>query len=116
MPDWTPDDTARLARALRVLSPTTDLLHELVGIGHFDEVAMTRDDILIARPRRCAGFDAFIGKPTAAQMKRCAELYRELEPAMRRLVIERLLAQQIDPLRVGIVVDEANRCSMNAAG
>jgi hypothetical protein len=85
-----------------------------VGIGHFEEVAMTRDGLLIARPRGCDGFDAFLGRPTAAMQRRCAQLWRELDAELKKLVLERLCAQDIPPAAVGIPVHDQACCSTHA--
>ena len=101
-----PDDgVRRLRNKLRSLSNTTDLLHELMGFGHFEEMAMTRDGLLIGRLRRCDGFDVFIGSVTESMRQRTARLWRELDHDERQLVLRRLNEQSIDPVRVGIPTD-----------
>jgi len=93
---------SRLRYRLRVMSATTDLLYDLMGFGHFIEMAMTRDGLVIARPRRSAGFDVFIGRLPASALKRTARLWNELDSAERQLVLTRLAAQRIHPQRIGI--------------
>lgn len=104
----------RLHQRLRSLSTKTDLLHELVGAGHFDEMAMTRDGLLIARPRRCLGFDAFIGRPTPSMLSRTARLWNELNRDERRLVLERLAQQSIAPERIGLPLIELEAIRVDA--
>jgi len=94
-----------LRRKLRSLSATTDLLHELMGFGHFVEMAMTRDGLLVGRPHRSVGFDAFIGSVTASMRIRTHRLWRELDEPECSLVLERLATQKIDPRRVGLPAD-----------
>jgi hypothetical protein len=107
--DRPPGKSSRLPEPLRLLrsrlrsfSPGPELLYDLMGFGPFLEMAMTRDGQLIARPRRSAGFDAFVGHPSTAVVERTGRLWLELDPEQRMLVLDRLLAQNIDPVRVGI--------------
>ena len=91
-----------LRTRLRTFATGPELLYDLMGFGSFTEMAMTRDGVLIARPRRGAGFDAVLGRPTEATLDRTHRLWLELEPALRALVLQRLKALDIAPARVGI--------------
>lgn len=61
---------AQFRNRLRALACGHELLLDLMGFGPFAEMAMTRDGILLGRPHRSTGFDAFIGPPTR---KGCAD-------------------------------------------
>lgn len=104
-----PGTLRTLHRRLRAMSSRVDLLHELVGAGHFDEMAMTRDGLLVARPRGADGFDAFIGRPTVEMRRRTARLWRELDEAERALVLDRLREQSIPLEAVGIPSADVER-------
>ncbi|MBL1217352.1 MAG: hypothetical protein D8M59_07635 [Planctomycetes bacterium] len=98
------------------MSPTRSLLYELMGFGHFQQVAMTRDGLLIGQPHRCSGFDAFIGSPTPTQIERTGRLWLELDPAERQAVLTRLAEQGISPERVGISVESDRVRSRDCSG
>jgi hypothetical protein len=87
------------------MSTTTDLLHELMGFGHFEQMTMTRDGLLIGQPRGSVGFDAFVGSPSRQMLERTAQLWSQLSSPERELVLQRLAQQDIPPHRVGIPAD-----------
>lgn len=91
-----------LRTRLRSFSAGPELLYDLMGFGPFVEMAMTRDGVLIARPRRSLAFDAFVGKPPASALERTALLWRELTASERDLVLARLGLLHIAPERIGI--------------
>jgi len=93
---------AVLCRRVRGFAWGRDLLLDLVGGGRFAEMAMTRDGILLGRPRRSTTFDAFIGEPTTEERRRVARVFAELRASDRRVVLDRLAAQGIEPAAVGI--------------
>ena len=94
-----------LRRRLGSMSPTPSLLFDLMGFGHFREMAMTREGWLIAWPRRSVGFDAFLGPVSPQERRQTARLWLELDASERRLVLDRLDAQRIPAHRVGISDD-----------
>ena len=91
-----------LRRRLLAISLQTELLSELMGFGHFAEMAMTRDGLLIGRLHGEAGFDAFIGPVSHGMRQRTARLWQELDAEQRQLVLARLQEQSIEPERIGI--------------
>jgi len=95
-----------LRRKLMAMSLQTELLSELMGFGHFAQIAMTRDGLLIGRLHGEAGFDVFIGPVTPAIRHRTQRLWQELDIAQQQMVLERLAQQGIDPARVGIAASE----------
>jgi hypothetical protein len=103
MPD-DPEAMDRLRRRLRFMTARPSLLCELMGFGHFKEMAMTRDGLLIGQPRRSVGFDAFIGKPTSETLAQTARLWLELDAVEQSLVLARLESQSIPPERIGIAL------------
>lgn len=91
-----------LRRRLLAMSLQTELLSELMGFGHFAEMAMTRDGLLIGRLHGEAGFDAFIGPVSESMRQRTARLWQELDGEQQQIVLERLREQSIEPDRIGI--------------
>ncbi len=93
---------ARFRNRLRALACGPELLIDLMGFGPFAEMAMTRDGVLLGRPHRSPGFDAFIGPPSDGAKRRLGRLFRELRAEERARVLERIREQGIDPSRVGV--------------
>ena len=87
---------------LRSLSTGPELLYDLMAFGPYREMAMTRDGMLVARPRRSPGFDVFVGKPSRISLERTARLWLELDEGERDLVLTRLALLRISPIKVGI--------------
>lgn len=100
----------RLRRRLGSMTARPSLLYQLMGFGHFREMAMTREGWLIAWPHRSVGFDAFLGSVRPEERNQTARLWLELDEAERRLVLERLANQSICPHRVGIPEEYSHGC------
>lgn len=94
----------QLRYRLRAMSAAPCLLYDLMGFGRFIEMAMTKDGLLIARPRRSIGFDVFLGRVPQSALERTARIWNELDASERTLVLHRLAQQSIAPNRVGIAV------------
>ena len=92
----------QLRHKRQTVSPTANLLYELMGFGHFSEIAMTRDGLLIGQLHRESGFDAFIGSPTKQMLDQVARIWLELDAHEQHLVLERLSEQAVQPERIGI--------------
>ena len=101
----------RLRAKLRAMTPTPNLLYELMGFGHFTRMAMTRDGLLIGQPHRSVGFDAFIGRIPASACRLNARLWIELDAVERELVLERLAEQEIAPKSIGLDITLRTPCA-----
>lgn len=97
----------RLRTRLRSMSDRPELLYDVMGFGNYLEMAVTRDGTFVARTRRSphADFDVFLGKISLSLRQRTGQIWRELEPAEKTLVLLRLDALGIQPDAVGIVVE-----------
>ncbi len=100
----------RLRRRLGSMTIRPSLLYQLMGFGHFREMAMTREGWLIAWPHRSVGFDAFLGSVRPEELVQTARLWLELDEDERRLVLERLGSQSICARRVGIPEEYCHGC------
>lgn len=100
-------DMVRLRTRLRSMSDRRELLFDLLGFGLYVEMAVTRDGMLVARTRRTphTGFDVFLGKISLSVRQRTGQIWRELEPAEKTLVLLRLRTLGIQPDAVGIIVE-----------
>jgi hypothetical protein len=97
---------AKFRQRLRTMSSRPELLYDLMGFGHYGEMALTRTGMLVARSRRATGFDTFIGAISAGVLQRTSRLWLELTSDEKALVIDRLIVQGIDPALVGITTLE----------
>jgi hypothetical protein len=92
------------------MTPTPNLLYELMGFGHFVRMAMTRDGLLIGQPRRSVGFDAFIGHVPEAACQLNARLWKELDEDECNMVLDKLAEQEITPKRIGLDINSDTPC------
>jgi hypothetical protein len=96
----------RLRHRLRSMSDRPELLYDLMGFGPYRLMTITKDGILVARPRRSQGFDTLLGRISAQVQQRTAQLWLELTQHERALVLLRLSVQGIAPAQVGIVTEQ----------
>jgi len=86
-----------------------ELLSLVMGFHRFEEVAMTRDGLLVGRRRGRSCFDRLLGPITPPMRNRTHRLWQELSAEHRAMVLARLAQQRIDPRDIGIPVSAAGR-------
>lgn len=79
-----------------------ELLSLVLGFHGCEEVALTRDGLLVGRRYGSKAFDALLGPVTPAMRRRTRRLWQELGAAHRAMVLDRLDQQSIDPEAIGI--------------
>jgi hypothetical protein len=84
-----------------------ELLSMVLGFQGCEEVALTRDGLLVGRRRGRETFEALLGPVTPAMCRRTRRLWQELGAAHRAMLLDRLHEQCIDPSAIGIPAREA---------
>lgn len=93
-----------LRREIVSASAGPELLSMVLGFHRFEEVALTRDGLLVGKRWGSDGFDTLLGPITQPMRDRTRRLWQELCAPHRAMVLARLAQQRIDPHRVGIPV------------
>lgn len=71
---------------LQTIEPKIDLLHEILGCGLFAEVTQTSDGFWLGREPGDCGFNAFLGKPSAAALNRTKTFITKMSEPVQQYV------------------------------